>query len=57
MLYIPVNSYGHVGMVSSPNQTFSWASLTNQLTSTLFRLQRTTSDYMYEVLLCFDIKI
>ena len=23
MLYIPVNSYGHVGTVSSPNHTFS----------------------------------
>ena len=22
ILYIPVNSYGHVGMVSSPNHTF-----------------------------------
>ena len=22
VLYIPVNSYGHVGTVSSPNQTF-----------------------------------
>ena len=22
MLYIPVNSYGHVGTVSSPNHTF-----------------------------------
>ena len=22
MLYVPVNSYGHVGMVSSPNHTF-----------------------------------
>ena len=29
-----VNSYGHGGTVSSPNHTFSWASLNNQLTST-----------------------
>ena len=29
-----VNSYGHVGAVSSPNHTFSSASLTKQLTST-----------------------
>ena len=28
-----VNSYGHCGMVSSPNHTFSWASLNKQLTS------------------------
>ena len=29
ILYVPVNSYGHVGTVSSPNHTFSsWASLT-----------------------------
>ena len=34
MLNVPVNSYGHVRMVSSPNNTFSWASLTKQLTST-----------------------
>ena len=27
-LYLPVNSYGHVKMVSSPNHTFSWANLT-----------------------------
>ena len=36
-----VNSYGHGGTVSSPNHTFSWASLNKQLTSTLctyFRL-------------------
>ena len=31
ILYVPVNSYGHVGTVSSPNHTlFSWASLTKQ---------------------------
>ena len=35
MFYIPVNSYGHVEMVSSPNHTFSWASLTKRLTSRL----------------------
>ena len=29
-----VNSYGHGGTVSSPNYTFSWASLNKQLTST-----------------------
>ena len=29
-----VNSYGHGGMVSSPNHTFPWASLNKQLTST-----------------------
>ena len=34
ILNFPVNSYGHVGTVSSPNHTFSWASLTKQLTST-----------------------
>ena len=33
--YIPVKVYGHVERVSSPNNTFSWASLTKQLTSTL----------------------
>ena len=36
-----VNSYGHCGTVSSPNHTFSLASLNKQLTSTLctyFRL-------------------
>ena len=27
LLYIPVNSYGHGGMVSSLNHTFLWASL------------------------------
>ena len=29
-----VNSYGHGGTVSTPNQTFSWASLNKRLTST-----------------------
>ena len=36
-----VNSYGHCGTVSSPNHTFSWAGLNQQLTSNLctyFRL-------------------
>ena len=28
ILYVSVNSYGHVQMVSSPKHTFSWASLT-----------------------------
>ena len=35
LLYIPVNSYGHVGTVSSPNHTFFLASLNKWLTSTL----------------------
>ena len=30
--YILVNSYGHVETVSSPNHTFTWASLTKWLT-------------------------
>ena len=34
MLYIPVNSYDHFVTVSSPNHTFSLASLTKWLTST-----------------------
>ena len=36
MFYVllPVNSYGHVETVSSPNHTFSWASLTKLSTST-----------------------
>ena len=41
-----VNSYGHGGTVSSPNHTFSWASLNKQLTSTsctYFRLSLTTT--------------
>ena len=41
MLTSQVNSYGHGETVSSPNHTFSWASLNKQLTSTLrtyFRL-------------------
>ena len=36
-----INSYGHCGMVSSPNHTFSWAGLNKHLTSNLctyFRL-------------------
>ena len=35
LLYSQVNSYGHFGMVSSPNHIFSCAALTKQLTSTL----------------------
>ena len=35
ILYVPVNSYGHVGTVSSPNHIFSSASLTKGLTSIL----------------------
>ena len=31
MLNVPVNSYGHIGMFSSPNHIFSWASLTKGL--------------------------
>ena len=41
-----VNSYGHGGMVSSPNHTFSSTSLNKQLTSTswtYFRLLLTTT--------------
>ena len=41
-----VNSYGHCGTVSSPNHTFSWASLNKQLTSnscTYIRLKLTTT--------------
>ena len=41
LLYVPVNSFGHGGTVSSPNLTFSWANLNKRLTSTLctyFRL-------------------
>ena len=41
ILYVSVNRYGLVETVSSPNHTFSWASLTKRLTSTLctyFRL-------------------
>ena len=35
LLYVPVNSYhGHYRMVSSPNHTFSWASLNKRITST-----------------------
>ena len=36
MLNVPVNSYVHVKMASSPNHTFLGASLTKQLTSTLY---------------------
>ena len=34
VLYVPVNSYGHVRVVSSPYHTFSWASMTKCLTTT-----------------------
>ena len=30
ILNVPVNSYGHAGMVSSPNHTFSWTTFTKQ---------------------------
>ena len=33
LLYVPVNSYGHGGRVSSPNHSFSWANLNKQLTN------------------------
>ena len=32
MFYVPVYSYGHVEIVSSPNYNFSWAGLTKQST-------------------------
>ena len=41
-----VNGYGHGGTLSSPNHTFSWASLNKQLTSTsctYFRLLPTAT--------------
>ena len=41
MLNIPVNSYGHVGMVSLPTTPFSWANLTKWLTSTLCTYSKT----------------
>ena len=34
IFYVPVNSYGHVETVCSPNHTFYWVSLTKRLTST-----------------------
>ena len=34
VLNVPVNSFGHVGMVSSPNHTLSWTNLTKRLTGT-----------------------
>ena len=40
-LFWQANSYGHDGTVSSPNYTFSWASLNKRLISNLctyFRL-------------------
>ena len=46
LLYVPVNSYGHDGTVSSSNHTFSWASLNKWLTSnpcTYFCLLLTTT--------------
>ena len=35
LLYIPVDSYGHVETVSSPSHTFTWVSFTMQFTSIL----------------------
>ena len=46
LLYVPINSYGYGGTVSSPNHTFSWASLNKRLISTsctYFRLYLTTT--------------
>ena len=40
MLYVPVNSYGHVGMVSSPNHTFS-----------LGKLEQAVNKYLVHILL------
>ena len=34
ILYVSVNSHGHVEMVCWPYHTFTWASLTKHLTST-----------------------
>ena len=44
LLYVPINSYGHCGMVISPNHTFSRTSLKKRLTNTsctYFRLYLT----------------
>ena len=35
LIYVPVNRYGHFGIVSSPNHTFSRVSLNERLKSTL----------------------
>ena len=46
ILYVSINSYGHVETVSSPRHTFSWASLIKRLTSNLctnFRFKETRS--------------
>ena len=45
LLHIQVNSYGHGGTVSSPDHTFSWASLNKQLTSTSCTYFRKLSRY------------
>ena len=42
-----VNSYGHCGTVSSPNHTFSWASLNKRLTSNSCTYFRFTGEYIY----------
>ena len=34
LIYVPINSYDHFGMVSSPDLTFSWESLNKLLNST-----------------------
>ena len=39
-----VNSYGHGGTVSSPYDTFSWASLNKQLTSTFVHILSLVTD-------------
>ena len=56
MLNAPVNSYGHVGTVSSPNHTFSSASLTMRLASTSctnYTNQRKGGEWPYK--LFYDI--
>ena len=44
LLYVPVNSYGHEGTVSSSNGTFSWASLNKWLTSNFHKSMGTGRD-------------
>ena len=46
MFYFSANGYGHVEMVffSSPNHTFSWASLAKRLTSTLCTILSLVTD-------------
>ena len=42
--YAPINSYGHVKMVSSTNHTYSWESLTRRLISTLGHILSLVTD-------------